>query len=322
MIESFPCPVCDGVDWRDIGQRTYTLSDQGLSAYAQPRYRVLFERWFPGADAVTLTSRLCAGCGFVAYAPRPTADEVDDKYRFLAEISPPGRRFGPDAPIERQRARQLFRHATRALGPAQRGRALSVLDYGGGDGRLMHDFVAAGHSCSVIDYTPTPVAGVQRLGTTEADLAGDARFDLVIACHVVEHVAEPRAVVRQLVRHLAPAGQLYVEVPMEVWGRAPLHEEPVTHVNFFTPASCRRLFAEAGLRTLDCRPGGYLQETGRTLLAVRIIGTPGPAAPPAAGVGLAETLDLLAPGPLTRLRRHLWLPELIPGAVRRKLARR
>lgn len=320
MIESFPCPVCRGERWRDIGQRRYELADvEHLSVYAKPRYRVLFEIWCPGERSMTLTSRVCEECGFVAYAPRPTPAEVEAKYRFLGQIGTPGLRYGPDAPIEARRARQLYRHAARH----QRGRRrLRVLDYGGGDGRLMRDFLAAGHDCSLIDYIERAIPGVVRLGATEAALPPQSRFDLIIACHVIEHVAEPLAVVRTLARHLAPGGQLYVEVPLEVWRRAPLHEEPVTHVNFFTPASCRRLFAEAGLATLSIRPGGYLQETGRTLPAVRIVATAGQPAAVAVGLGLAETLSLLSPGAWLRLKRYAWMPARIPGALLSRFRRR
>nr|VFJ53903.1 MAG: hypothetical protein BECKFM1743C_GA0114222_101312 [Candidatus Kentron sp. FM]VFJ56153.1 MAG: hypothetical protein BECKFM1743A_GA0114220_101632 [Candidatus Kentron sp. FM]VFK12948.1 MAG: hypothetical protein BECKFM1743B_GA0114221_102626 [Candidatus Kentron sp. FM] len=69
-----PCPICKAHDWQGIGERIYRVRDADcLDEYARTRYRVLFEKWFPGYDTVTLTSRLCRDCGFITYTPRPEA---------------------------------------------------------------------------------------------------------------------------------------------------------------------------------------------------------------------------------------------------------
>ncbi|VFN06588.1 MAG: hypothetical protein BECKG1743D_GA0114223_108871, partial [Candidatus Kentron sp. G] len=110
MNETPACPICNAQDWQVIGERTYRTSDTDcLDEYARARYRVLFEKWFPGYGKVTLTSRLCRDCGFITYTPRPEAADIHAKYRFLAEIAPRETPPGPENGIERKRARRLFR---------------------------------------------------------------------------------------------------------------------------------------------------------------------------------------------------------------------
>jgi len=127
------CPVCIGRDWQTIGARTYALADMPrLNAYHARRYRVLFEVWFPGDDAVRLQSKLCRCCGFITYTPRPTAQDVQAKYRYLSALGGGGADGPPpDSPGERRRAENIFR----VMRPYLSSRDGTVLDFGGDDGR-------------------------------------------------------------------------------------------------------------------------------------------------------------------------------------------
>ena len=46
----------------------------------------------------------------------------------------------------------------------------------------------------------------------------EGTFDVVLCCHVLEHVPDDRAAIRELRRILAPGGQLVVQVPMTPTG--------------------------------------------------------------------------------------------------------
>jgi len=89
-------------------------------------------------------------------------------------------------------------------------RDLNVLDYGGGDGQLMQPFLQANCHCDLVDYAPHQLAGVRKIGDTLASVPADRSYDLVIASHVVEHLADPLAVVASLAERLAAGGLLYV----------------------------------------------------------------------------------------------------------------
>lgn len=315
MIENPSCAICTGRNWRPIGTRRYAKSEHGqLNDYERARYRVLFEVWFPDQETVTLTSRCCENCGFVAYTPRPTKEDIEAKYRFLAKLgghTP----VDADTNIERRRARELYRHVLRY---APKNRRLRVLDFGGGDGRLVRDFLAEGAECHLVDYGETTFPGVTHIGATERDLNKASRYDLIICSHVLEHVAEPVSVLSVLATHLSTDGAIYVEVPMEVWSKAPLHSEPVTHVNFFTPISCRHLLVRGGLKIIECRLGAHLHPTGTSKMVVRAVGGFGTVETQQPS-GASETAALLSPGLLLRMKRYTLMPDKLAGAVVAKL---
>lgn len=77
----------------------------------------------------------------------------------------------------------------------------------------------------------------------------DGSFDLVYASHVLEHVPEPRAFLRELAR--VARGFVYVEVPCELHartsGRALQSTLDIGHINFYTPDTFRLVLETAGL---------------------------------------------------------------------------
>lgn len=235
------CPVCGGHAWRAVARRTFRAVDgPGLGAYVALRYRVLFELWSPQSSELELSLQYCGDCGLLLFAPRPTAAELDAKYRFLEQSRP--------TPVRPNlgRTKYLFDR----IAPHLPARPVSVLDLGGGTGSLLAEFVRRGHHCFTVDYVAQTIPGVQRLASVLAELPADRRFDVVICSHVLEHVAEPRELLTRLASHLEPDGLAYVEVPMELLGGPPRMREPVTHINFFTPGATELLCARAGLELL------------------------------------------------------------------------
>lgn len=307
MLPNPACPVCSSESWEVIGQRCYRKPREPQpDGYRQRRLRVLFEVWCPGAVEVVLKSLLCQRCGFVIYAPRPTEEDLDAKYRFLGCLGKDDAAPGPAQEIEVQRSARLFG----LLSPYLQRPSAKVLDFGGGDARLMAPFAAVGISCSVIDYCPNPIPGVRRLGSTIQDLPPESRFDAIVCSHVLEHLASPREVLARLRGHLEGKGVLYVEVPMEIWRRAPLQDEPVTHVNFFTPSSLRCCLEAAWYRVIRCRMERYRHPMGHHTVVVRALAHPLTRPPDRAlGSSARSTRRLLAPGPLTRLRMAALRPE-------------
>ncbi|VFN07655.1 MAG: Methyltransferase domain-containing protein [Candidatus Kentron sp. G] len=175
-----------------------------------------------------------------------------------------------------------------------------------------------------MDYAQKSIPRVTRIGATERDLSPDERFDLIVCNHVMEHVADPVDILATLSAHLSDDGFIYVEVPMEIWGQAPLQEEPVTHVNFFTPASLARCLYEAGIDAAFCKLGGYLPpSSGQMLLAVMAVGKRGEALPSSSRVSsskaLAQAKGFLSPGYREKLRRYRAMPSTIPAALAYKV---
>jgi SAM-dependent methyltransferase len=286
MRTNFPCPICRASDWRDVetfhfrasdhamaGQgrfgrvvsqaasvlstalraapRTRPVSHRRLTRYHALRRRILFDLWFPGQDDVTLTSSYCLGCGFMAYSPRPTHEDLRAKYEALSHAET-DRCDGPShAPLaqflDQERARRVFRAVAPVLGQG----AHTVLDYGGGDGRLLAPFVERGWEGAVVDYYDRQKPGVRKIADDLDGMPPNLGFEVILCNHVLEHLADPRQLVAALRRLLCDGGILYAEVPMEIWGGLPrIAVDPVTHCNFFTFESLRALFSLTGYDVL------------------------------------------------------------------------
>lgn len=308
MIESFACPACGSSSWSLVGGSTFHRDPPPEDEYLALRYRVLFELWAPDQSSLSVVFVLCDGCGFVAYRPRASAAEVDDKYRFVQRHRPPRESRRHVTRLDRIRSKDILRYVK----PSERRR---VLDFGGGNGALLTEFVQAGHDCSVVDYTAESIPGVRRAGDTLEQLVPEERFDLIICCHVFEHLAEPVNVARALVGRLAEGGRLFVEVPLEIVGGPPALAEPVTHVNFFCESSLRATLERAGfdvghVDTVACR-----FESGACRYAVRAVARIGTADGSRPLPGASEARSLLAETALGRLLRDARHPRRIWASV-------
>lgn len=305
MLDSPPCPACGETAWRPLGERTFRRGGRARSAYVRLRLRVLFEVWAPARAEVTLRFVLCGRCGLVTYLPRASAEEVDEKYRFLARVEPPRLERRAVRALDRRRSGELFQWAAAWL-PA----GGAILDFGGGNGALLSTFVEHGFRAYVVDYVPHAVPGVERLGSTLDEVPAEQVFDVVLASHVLEHLAEPVAVVERLRDRLAPGGALVVEVPLEIAGGLPRLEEPVTHVSFFSEDSLRVALERAGLEVLQVSVEASTFESGACKLGIRAVARRG-SAESRALPGAARALAWLSEGPLARVVR---------GAHARRLA--
>ena len=148
--------------------------------------------------------------------------------------------------MDRKRARRVFREIKRR----KLGMGKSVLDIGGGDGKLLFPFIDDQWDCYLVDHNPNPRPGITRLGATVVDVPVETTFDVIICSHVIEHLADPVSFLESMKRLMRPDGIAYLEVPLEIWKQIPIAEEPVTHINFFTAASFANLLNEAKFKAI------------------------------------------------------------------------
>jgi SAM-dependent methyltransferase len=192
----------------------------------------------------------CDECGFL-YAPTirtNTATEMEfpDDYQ----------------PIWRARHRQIHRLLTGLLRPGE-----TVVDVGAGFGAL-GPIVNESGRLSYIGFEPSiSVAEVARRRGVDmrAELFGRDSLPepvgAVVLDNVIEHLADPVALLADCAEALRPGGILVVIVPnrydirqlIPAW-RDANHWIPPEHVNYFTPRSLRRTL---GRLNLDARPFGF-----------------------------------------------------------------
>jgi SAM-dependent methyltransferase len=324
MLDALSCPVCGHDDWQAMRADTWhPPAPDAPESGTRLRLQILIEHWAPGHASLTLTHQRCRACGLVVYTPRPTEADLATKYGILGGATSSSVEAPTFTRIDEVRSRELQSLLAPHLPPGGR-----VLDFGGGTGSLMHAFLQQGHACDLVDYALHAVPGVRRVGQTPGDLPPDQRWDLIVASHVLEHMAHPLDAVHRLAHHLTAGGHLYVEVPMELQGGPPRRREPVTHINFFSPVSARALLHRAGLEAVRCEVRTVTHCGGGQALAVCALGRASGAPPalrslPPDMAPWHRDLDRwLQPGVLGRARTLARHPRLLAsGWTRRRLQR-
>ncbi len=304
MTDDFDCPVCCAREWHDAGSTSYYASDKGSLGAGWSRLScALFDVWFSGADRVDLGTLYCMSCGFVTRRPRPTQEDQQAFYDHYSLKYPGASENLDDHAIRRVEALRGERFLEIIEGNIARA-CVRVLDLGGSNGQLMRAFVAAGHSCYIADYRDCTEDGVTKIADTVDGIPKGMVFDAVLCSHTLEHVTRPGETVARLAPHINDDGVLCAEVPMEVFGGVPY--DPITHVNFFTPNSFRRLFAEQGFDILFVRE--ETTQVGFSRMDVSlIVARPGSSAREIHDdAGATETASLLAAQPLLARLSRRW----------------
>jgi methionine biosynthesis protein MetW len=154
----------------------------------------------------------------------------------------------------------------------ERGRRL--LDLGCSDGVLGELLKPRFNEVAGVDVSETALVvakqrgiGTHRVNVDETPLPfPDAYFDAVTCLDLIEHVFEPRVLVREIARVLAPGGSLYVGFPNMryalrikeiIAGRFPKTSGDLAysydggHLHYYTPADVRALLQERNLATIS-----------------------------------------------------------------------
>lgn len=165
--------------------------------------------------------------------------------------------------------------------------SVRLLDIGCGAGLAAEALARLGHDVTGIDAAAEVIAAAQvhakgqslalayRVSTAEALLAEGARFDVVTALEVIEHVADPQAFVITLTALLAPGGLLVLStlnrtrrayLTAKIGAEYVLRLLPVgTHDwgKFLTPSEIAAMLREAGMRPADVAGMRYAPLAGQ-----------------------------------------------------------
>lgn len=173
-------------------------------------------------------------------------------------------KYGSRNPVHRRLMRRFLADATQLVAVAQ---PRTVLEVGCGSGELAAAlFPDETVSYQGVDLSPEEVARAQasqpqrtfQVASAYQLPHGDAQFDLVVACEILEHVDDPRRALDELAR--VCGGYLLVSVPWEpVWRLANLARGAYVQQWGNTPGHLQH-FSRRALRTLVRRRFDLTQE--------------------------------------------------------------
>jgi SAM-dependent methyltransferase len=186
----------------------------------------------------------CPSCGLGVTSP-----QVSDLGRYYGSRYWGGRHGFTAEYCARRRVKLLSRMAH--LAPGSR-----VLDFGSGDGNFLRrssreGWVSFGVEASFLPENKAP--GGYEVYTSLEGVKPRGPFDAITLWHVLEHLPDPLATLRELESMLTPRGVMVVAVPdaqgvqAETFGADWLHLDVPRHLYHFGRTSLERALGKAGL---------------------------------------------------------------------------
>jgi len=160
----------------------------------------------------------------------------------------------------------------------------TVLDVGCGNGTLLREFVKQGWQGWGVDPSPWAVRCAEGYEVCQSTLHEanfpDGRFEAVTNTAVLEHVAQPRPYVEEVLRILKPGGCAYFNVPnygsVSIrLGYASFHSNaPPWHADFFTHKTLYEFFSGYGgaLAKISVRSYGIPEAYRGYVIAHQLLG--------------------------------------------------
>jgi SAM-dependent methyltransferase len=199
---------------------------------------------------------VCRMCGHLQQWPPVSPELMAYHYRTFATYEV----FGEadhlrTAPPSRHAERFLRLVADAGISPG------CAYEVGCASGAMLHQFRARGWLVRGCDPSPSALSQAAAIFGIEVDLGDEEKvvahqenLDLIMACHVLEHLYDPPAALARFHAALAPRGHLALEVPCAT---APESLPPgwftFEHLHYYQPAILERLLQESGFEIVKTR---------------------------------------------------------------------
>jgi len=207
-------------------------------------------------DVCKIEFSVCRACGHLQQWPPVSPELMAHHYQSFATYE----LFGDparlkDAAPSRHARRFLSLVSDIGLAP---GRAYEV---GCASGEMLNQFRKQGWRVMGCDLSPSAIGQAKTIFGIEADLGGEEEavprqnnLDLILICHVLEHLYDPPAALARFHAALAPGGHLVLEVPCAI---APESLPPgwftFEHLHYYQPAILESLLQDAGFDVVESR---------------------------------------------------------------------
>jgi SAM-dependent methyltransferase len=236
LSDSGPCAICKDGEREVVQTQSLALLDRN--------------------EPCVIHFAVCRGCGHLQQWPPVPPDLMRYHYGTFATYELRG-------DFEQLRAAPPSRHARRFLSLARDigltpGRAYEI---GCASGEMLNQFRHAGWEVRGCDPSSSAAGQAKAIFNISADLDGEVDalprqhdLDLILACHVLEHLYDPLAALARCHAALAPDGHLLLEVPCAI---APESLQPgwftFEHLHYYQPAILERLLQQAGFTAVELR---------------------------------------------------------------------
>lgn len=204
---------------------------------------------------------LCRSCGFRKLEPLPEKEYLEKIYadNYFEDCE---RGFSYASQVKE--TQYAFRSTAAKFKKLLNSQAV-VLDIGCATGEFIEELNKMGLEAKGIEYSEygAEVCRSKGLDVFQGDMFqadyGLQQFDGIHISHVLEHLADPGAVMEQLKNWVKPGGWIYIEVPLQFDGllekiqshrQAPKQFDvfSIHHCSFFSPLSLRMLVEKHGFK--------------------------------------------------------------------------
>ena len=164
-----------------------------------------------------------------------------------------------------------------------------ILDVGCGNGSLIASFGNRGWDLSGLDISVSAIEVAKKqfpdirffVGDATTDLnsvLGHQEFDVIISTEVIEHVYNPRGLVRNAFALLKPGGMLILSTPyhgylknlaIALFDRADNHFDPLSdhgHIKFFSTRTLSTVLWEAGFEDVEFTGAGRFRYMWKSMV--------------------------------------------------------
>lgn len=247
-------------------------------------YEGLKDAWCGAPGSWTLKRCPKPGCGLVWMDPMPTREDVGKGYRIYfthRDYSPEGKkrtiRPGQLLVKAHKPLYKLFWHASgfrkverewRKRGDElflnERMPGGRLLDIGCGNGDFLARMRGKGWEVEGLEVDSEAVKSARSRhcltihhGALETLGLPDGSFDAITANHVIEHVHDPIALLKECLRVLKPGGVLVFATPNinseghRVFGRNWSHLDPPRHLHLFSGTTLKECGTRAGFQNIE-----------------------------------------------------------------------